>query len=117
MAKYERQLTGDIDSLVAHLDATIPRTSSTGQIEDTGDYALGDARMVVRVYERYSAFGGNRVSLSVSVLAVGDQLRLCAITSGGSQAVFWKMNTLGEESFLTKVVDAVETWPGATTAG
>ena len=25
---------------------------------------------------------------------------LCAITSGGSQALFFKMNTFGEEAFL-----------------
>lgn len=31
-----------------------------------------------------------------------------AITSGGSQAVFWKINTMGEESFLEKLVRVVE---------
>ena len=29
----------------------------------------------------------------------------CAITSGGSQALFFKMNTLGEESFLATLED------------
>jgi hypothetical protein len=113
VAKYERQLTGDVDELIAHVDQAIPMTSSTGQIESAGDYTIGDARMVVRVYERYSAMGGNRVSLSVSVLAVGEQLEVCAITSGGSQAMFWKMNTFGEESFLSKAVQAIEGWAAA----
>lgn len=31
-----------------------------------------------------------------------------AHTSGGSQAVFFKLNTLGEESFLEKLVEIVE---------
>ena len=33
-----------------------------------------------------------------------------AITSGGSQAVFFKLNTLGEESFLEKLVPIVENY-------
>nr|WP_302663601.1 DUF6054 family protein [uncultured Agathobaculum sp.] len=30
------------------------------------------------------------------------------MTSGGSTAVFFKLNTLGEESFLEKLVEIVE---------
>ena len=33
-----------------------------------------------------------------------------AITSGGSSAVFFKLNTLGEESFLEKLVPIVENY-------
>jgi hypothetical protein len=65
---------------------------------------------VVRVYERYSAFGGNRVSLNISVLAVGEQLAVSAISSGGSQAVWFKINTVGEDSFLKKAVDAIRSY-------
>ena len=35
-------------------------------------------------------------------------VRLSAITAGGSQAVFFKVNTLGEESFLNDVKDLLE---------
>ena len=42
------------------------------------------------------------------------QIRLSAITSGGSQAVFFKVNTLGAESFLDTIRDTVERFaPGA----
>jgi hypothetical protein len=34
--------------------------------------------------------------------ADGDSILVSAITSGGSQAVFLKINTWGEESFLDK---------------
>ena len=54
----------------------------------------------MRMYERYSAFGGNRVALCLTLIGDGSRLRLTAITAGGSQAMFFKMNTLGEESFL-----------------
>lgn len=79
----------------------------TAKLEDRGDYRLGDARMVVRVYERYSAMGGNRVSLCISVLAVGTQMSLSAVSSGGSQAMFWKVNTFGESAFLDRAIDAI----------
>lgn len=32
-----------------------------------------------------------------------DEIRLSAITSGGSQAVLFKINTWGEEAFLDKL--------------
>ena len=112
MAHYEQVLSGDVDALVAHLDRAIPAGSVTAKLEDHGDYRLGDARMVVRVYERYSALGGNRVSLCISVLAVGTELSLSAVTAGGSQAVFFKLNTFGESAFLDRAVSAIQGWSG-----
>lgn len=116
MAHYEKQLTGDVDALVAHLDQAILAGSVTAKVEDGSDHRIGDARMVVRVYERYSAFGGNRVSLSISILAVEQQLALSATTAGGSQAMFFKLNTVGEESFLDRAIEAIESFPGPTAA-
>jgi CMP-2-keto-3-deoxyoctulosonic acid synthetase len=107
MAHYEQVLRGDVDALVAHLDRAIPAGSISAKLEDRGDHRIGDARMVVRVYERYSAAGGNRVSLCISVLAVGDEMSVSAITAGGSRAVFWKLNTFGESAFLARAVDAL----------
>ena len=110
MAHYEKALTGDVDHLIAHLDEAIPAGSVTAKFEDGSDRRLGDARMVVRAYERYSAFGGNRVSLCISVLSVGQEMALTAITAGGSQAMFFKVNTVGEEAFLQKAVEAIESY-------
>lgn len=107
MAHYETQLTADLDALVAHLDRTIQAGSVTAKVEDGSDHRIGDARMVVRVYERFSAFGGNRVSLSISILAVGEQLALTATAAGGSQAMFFKINTVGEDAFLDRAVQAI----------
>ena len=48
--------------------------------------------------------GGNRVSLNVTLFQNGNgPVYLSAITSGGSQAVFMKFNTFGEEAFLDKL--------------
>ena len=61
-----------------------------------------------RTYERYSMTGGNRLTLSVSILAVGDRMEVALTTSGGSQGVFLKFNTFGEEAFMDKGLEAVE---------
>ena len=43
------------------------------------------------------------------ILEDGDNpIRLSAITAGGSQAVFFKINTIGEESFLDDVKNLLE---------
>ena len=48
------------------------------------------------------------------LMEADGQIRLSAITSGGSQAVFFKVNTLGAESFLDTIRDTVERFaPGA----
>ena len=47
--------------------------------------------------------GGNRVSLNVTLFGSGDTIHLSAIVSGGSQAMFFKVNTFGEEAFLDKL--------------
>ena len=47
------------------------------------------------------------VSLNITLLQAGDRIMFSAITSGGSQAVFFKMNTFGEEAFLDVIRDTV----------
>ena len=38
--------------------------------------------------------------MNVTLYQAGNDIKLCAITSGGSQGVFFKFNTWGEETFL-----------------
>jgi len=71
-------------------------------------YSSNAVRCAVRVYERYSMLGKNRVSLNITLIGEGDKLFLSMISAGGSQAVFFKINTLGEESFLQKAIGVVE---------
>ncbi|NLO36830.1 MAG: hypothetical protein GX112_10855 [Clostridiaceae bacterium] len=108
MAKYERSLTGDFDGFLNHIHSAITQGSVSASFEDGSDRMLGQTRLAVRVYERYSMAGGNRVSLNISVLGHDNQLFVSAITSGGSQALFFKINTLGESAFLDQCIDAVE---------
>jgi len=111
MAKYETYLRANVESVVTAIQDGIPASSVSAKLEDWSDFELGDCRCAVRVFERYSALGGNRVSLSVTVFARGDDVRLSAITSGGSQAVFFKVNTIGEANFLKCLEEIVAQFP------
>lgn len=108
MAKYERRLTGDFDEFLNWIHRDITHGSSSVTYEDGSDINLGDSRVAVRVYERYSMAGGNRVSMNVTVTGSGDDLFISAITSGGSQALFFKINTIGESTFLELCTNSVE---------
>ena len=48
------------------------------------------------------------MALSLTLAGEGDRLHLTAITAGGSQAMFFKVNTWGEEAFLDTLADAVD---------
>ena len=104
MAKFETQVTGDFNTIVKKIENGIINGSLTASLEEASDFYSGDARCSVRVFERYSYAGGNRVSLSVTLFQNGDgPINLSAITAGGSQALFFKVNTWGEEAFLDKL--------------
>jgi len=108
MAKYESSLLGNFDELLSLIDKGIIGGSISATFEDGSDYNYGDVRCAVRVYERYSMIGSNRVSLSVTLIGRDDNLFVSVITSGGSQAVFFKLNTFGETSFLDQAANIIE---------
>ncbi len=107
MAKYTCTLHGDFDDFLRYFEEELLRSSSSASVEDGSSYRSGDFRCVSRVYERYSFLGGNRVSLTLLLAGSQNEFFFSAITAGGSQAVFFKLNTLGEESFLDQAVRIV----------
>jgi len=100
MAKSEFTLTGNFDEILGAIENGILTGSVSASLEDRTDWQFGNVQCAVRVFERYSMIGKNRVSLNVTMVGQGDKVYLSAITSGGSQAVFFKINTLGEDAFL-----------------
>lgn len=103
MAKLEKRLCGDFDAILARLDEGILSGSMSATLEEQSDFELNGVRCAVRVYERYSWTGGNRLSMTLTLFGSGSELNLSAITSGGSNAVFFKMNTIGEDAFLDTI--------------
>lgn len=113
MAKYETHLTGDFYELLNCIETGILHGSLSASFEDGSDFQRNGIHCAVRVYERYSMIGKNRVSMNITLIGDGENLFLSAITSGGSQAVLFKINTLGEGAFLNHIVDIVKKYKGA----
>lgn len=104
MAKFEQNVQGSIDTLRSRIENGILNGSVSATLEDVSSFRAGDVRCEVMVFERYSYMGGNRVSMTVTLFDSGSgTVRVSAITSGGSQAMFFKINTFGEEAFLDKL--------------
>ena len=108
MAKIEVTLSGNFDRILKKIERGIQSGSMSASLEESSDIFDGTARCSVRVFERYSWTGGNRVSLTITLFENGEDIYLSAITSGGSQAVFFKINTLGEEAFLDELRELLE---------
>ncbi len=104
MAKLERIFHENFDQLLNRIEDGIANGSISASLEDSSDFRCGEARCSVRVFERYSVMGSNRLSLSVTLFQVGDgPVQLSAITAGGSQGMLFKVNTFGERAFLEKL--------------
>ena len=106
MAKLVKSINGNFNDILSRVENGVLNGSMSASLEDQWDVREGNARCSVRVFERYSYMGSNRVSMNVTLFQEGTgPVRLCAITSGGSQAMFFKVNTIGEESFLDTLKD------------
>lgn len=110
MAELHAHLKGNFDSILADLDNAVTGKSLTAKLEDSSYYKRDNVRCAVKVYERYSYLGKNRVSLSITLLQADEDIFISAITSGGSQAVFFKFNTFGEEAFLDTIRNTINTY-------
>ena len=108
MAKYEKRLHGDFDRALNYFHDGILEASSSASYEDESYVQFAGVRCCVRVYERYSWSGGNRLSMTLTLVGDGEELFLSAITAGGSQGVIFKVNTWGEENFLDTLRDLAE---------
>ena len=104
MAKLERSFHEDFEQLLNRIEDGIVNGSISASLEDSSDFRCGEARCSVRVFERYSVMGSNRLSMSVTLFQVGNgPVQLSAITAGGSQGMLFKVNKFGEQAFLEKL--------------
>ena len=68
MAKLEQTIRGDYNQILNRIESGIVNSSMSASLEDSSDFYSNGARCSVRVFERYSWLGSNRVSLSVTCL-------------------------------------------------
>ena len=72
MAKFEKELWNDFDETLERIQHEILNGSASASLEDSSDFSGENARCSVRIFERYSAMGGNRVSMSVTLFQSGE---------------------------------------------
>ena len=108
MAIFEKTIRNkNFDKLLRKLENEIPDSSWSADLEAGSDFKEGDARCSVRVFERFSYMGGNRLSMSVTLFQNDGPICMSAVTAGGSQGVFLKVNTWGEDAFLEKLKELI----------
>lgn len=104
MAKLEDTICENFHVLLNRIEDGILSGSVSATLEDASDFVANGIFCSVRVFERYSYMGGNRLSLSVTLFGPEQgPVQISAITAGGSQAMLFKVNTFGEEAFLDKL--------------
>ena len=71
MAKFEKTVNLPLSQTIVRVENAVMNGSATASLEERSEFTVGNARVAIRVYERYSAFGGNRVSMSVTMASAG----------------------------------------------
>lgn len=110
MAKCEAHLTGDFGQIVNYIHEELWQQSASISLEEQYSTVVAEKRVELRVYERYSYLGGNRASLTVLFTETEDGAEVCGAATGGSNAVFLKINTFGESAFLETLESAISAW-------
>jgi hypothetical protein len=104
MAKYEKTMTGQFESVVDHLQKDITNSGMTMNLVDESDYTIGDTNIAVRVYDKYFMRNGSRASLSLTVVGHGNDIFISAIGAGGGQGIIFNFS-LGAEDDMVAVVE------------
>ncbi|MEW4282569.1 DUF6054 family protein [Priestia koreensis] len=103
MAKYEKTIMGEFDEVVERLDQDISNSGISMKLVDESNYTLGDAKVAVRVYDKYFMRNGNRASLSLTVVGHEQTVFVSAIGAGGGQGIFLNFS-LGAEDDMVRIV-------------
>ena len=106
MAKYELTLRTDFNRFVSSIQEGVERRSNTISLEEEAIVNAGDVRIKVVAYERYAYMGGNRSSLNITFVGHNNMVHMVATATGGSSAMFLKINTWSEEAFLDTLIES-----------
>lgn len=109
MAKLERELNGNFDEITKLIKDGIVNGSISAELVDKSNFKGKNSRCSLLVFERYGFTGKNRVSLSVNLYQEKERIvYVSAISSGGSGAMLFKINTIPENSFLSKLEEVLD---------
>lgn len=115
MGKFECMIPGgyDFDETLKFFHDHLSNSSVTASYEDGSDYRAGNLRVAVRVYERYTLMGDNRLSMTVTLASGGENIFASAITAAGGVGLvkFWGW---GEDSYLEHFIEAAKMFEGMT---
>ena len=110
MAKYTTIVPGSLEQLRKYISHNGPNLGATLSLEEEISGTADGVNYWIGTYERYAVLGENRVSLNIVLLEISEGVRVIATSSGGSQAMFLKINHWSEDNFLNDFVSIIETY-------
>lgn len=97
MAKYITEITGNIDEFTRYLEREVLISKNFTTIKHQFRTKINDVQCCVQVFEGYTFWGGNWLTMDVTTLEYEGKLKVVVITSGGSNALLLKNFSLGIE--------------------
>lgn len=103
MAKFEKLITGNFESVVQEIDKAVMDNGLSMNLVDQSDYELNGSKIAIRVYDKYFMRNKSRASLTVSIIAHEHEIFISAIGAGGGQGAFFNYS-LGAETEMMEIV-------------
>lgn len=107
MTEIRMRGQADVDQVFTYLDRILLGHATTCEAAGTYGTAFGEARVILRVYEKYYMRTSSRASLTVLFTASGGITDVEIISSGGSGSPIMKFSWGAEENFLQVAIDAL----------
>lgn len=107
MAKYEKMINGNFDTVVSQIHTYIMNSAMSIELIDEAEYEMQGIRVAVKVYDKYYMRSSNRASLTVTMIGNGSDIQVCAIGAAGSTGVLFNFSWGAEEDFISVVAQAL----------
>lgn len=105
---YKREVNKDINEVSHKIQEAFANMNLSSSLEDSVKEVVDSKLVELMIFERFSMFGSNRVSLSVMLIGDAYTTKIFMKASGGSQGALLKINTFSESSFLNKAIKKLD---------
>lgn len=105
---YKKEVNKDINEVSHKIKEAFENMNLSSSLEGSIKEVVDSKIVELMVFERFSMFGSNRVSLSVMLIGDTYSTKIIMKASGGSQGAIFKINTLSESSFLNKAIKKLD---------